>query len=389
MVLSNKPLRFIIAILIACLPLFSFANSNDTTKVNHESHEVATHESHEVATKETGKVDEKAVIKKQIDEVKNHHVLDGHEFSLFEDAATGAHYGFPLPIILWDNGIHFFSSSKFHHGESVAESNGNYYKLHHEKIYKTDASGTLNLDEHHHPTNAQPIDFSITKSVLSIMIVALLMFLLFSGLAKSFPKNGGIASGPGRFFEPIVLYVRDEIAIPNIGEKHYRKYMGHLLTVFFFIWFLNLLGLTPLGINVTGNIAITFGLAVITFLITNLTANKNYWGHIFWMPGVPVPMKIALIPLELMGLIIKPFALMIRLYANMFAGHIVLMSLIGLMFIFKSWLGSSLSFMLSFMISIIEILVALLQAYIFTVLTALYFGSAVQEHHHEGEEAHH
>jgi F-type H+-transporting ATPase subunit a len=383
MVLSNKTLRFIIAITIACLPLFSF--STTTTPVQ------PAHETHEVAATESKKVDPQAEIKAQIEEVKNHHVLDGHEFSLFADKETGAHYGFPLPIILLDkeSGLQVFSSSKFHHGESVAENNGNFYVLHHEKIYKVDsATAELSLDEHHHPKNVAPLDLSITKSVLSIMTVALLMFLLFSGLAKSFPKNGGIASGPGRFFEPIVLYVRDEIAIPNIGEKHYRKYMGHLLTVFFFIWFLNLFGLTPLGINVTGNIAITFGLAIITFLITNLTANKNYWGHIFWMPGVPVPMKIALIPLELMGLIIKPFALMIRLYANMFAGHIVLMSLIGLMFIFKSWLGSSLSFMLSFMISIIEILVALLQAYIFTVLTALYFGSAVQEHHHEGEEAH-
>ncbi len=379
MVLSNKPLRFIIAILIACLPLFSFSTNNPVQPA-HETHEVV----------ETKKVDPKAEIKEQIEEVKAHHVLDGHEFSLFADKETGAHYGFPLPIILWDNGLQIFSSSEFHHGEKVAEHNGNFYRLHHEKIYKVDsADAELTLDEHHHATNIQPLDLSITKSVLTIMVVAVLMFLLFSGLAKSFPKNGGIASGPGRFFEPIVLYVRDEIAIPNIGEKQYRKYMGHLLTVFFFIWFLNLFGLTPLGINVTGNIAITFGLAIITFLITNLTANKNYWGHIFWMPGVPVPMKIALIPLELMGLIIKPFALMIRLYANMFAGHIVLMSLIGLMFIFKSWLGSSLSFMLSFMISIIEILVALLQAYIFTVLTALYFGSAVQEHHHEGEEAHH
>ena len=379
MVLSNKPLRFIIAILIACLPLFSFANPNDSTQVNHESHEVASNE--------TKKVDEQAELKKQIEEVKAHHVLDGHDFSLFEDKETGVHYGFPLPIILWDKGIHFFSSSKFHHGESVAESNGNYYKLHHEKIYKTDASGTLTEDEHHHPTNAQPIDLSITKSVLTLLIVALLMFLLFSSLAKSYGKNGGISSGAGRFFEPIVLYVRDEIAIPNIGEKHYKKYMSHLLTVFFFIWFLNIFGLTPLGINVTGNIAITFGLAIVVFLITNLSANKNYWGHIFWMPGVPTPMKIILAPIELMGLIIKPFALMIRLYANMFAGHIVLMSLISLMFLFRSVVGSSLSFVLSFMISIIEILVALLQAYIFTILTALYFGSAVQEHHHE-EEAH-
>jgi F-type H+-transporting ATPase subunit a len=184
----------------------------------------------------------------------------------------------------------------------------------------------------------------------------------------------------GRFFEPIVLYVRDEIAIPNIGEKHYKRFMSYLLTLFFFIWFLNLLGLTPLGINVTGNIAITFALALITFIITNISGKKTYWKHIFWMPGVPVLMKIVLAPIELLGVIIKPFSLMIRLYANISAGHIVLMSLISLMFVFRNWLGSSLSFALAFSISIIEILVALLQAYIFTVLSALYFGFAVEEH---------
>jgi len=380
MVISNKPLQFIIAILIACLPIFGLANTTEeNTPVQTETTAVA-HEAAPVAEEETSE------IKKQIKEVIDHHVLDGHEFSLFADAATGEHYGFPLPIILWDNGVHVFSSSKFHHGEAVAESNGNYYKLHHEKIYKTDAAGTL-TEEHGHPTNAKPIDLSITKGVLTIMVVALLMFLLFTGLAKSYAKNGGISSGFGRLFEPIVLYIRDEIAIPNIGEKHYKRYMSYLLTIFFFVWFLNIFGLTPLGINVTGNIAITFGLAVITFVITTLTANKNYWGHIFWMPGVPTPMKIILAPIELLGVFIKPFALMIRLYANIFAGHVVLMSLIGLIFIFKSWLGSSLSFLLSFAISIIEILVALLQAYIFTMLSALYFGSAVEEHHHE--EAHH
>jgi F-type H+-transporting ATPase subunit a len=156
--------------------------------------------------------------------------------------------------------------------------------------------------------------------------------------------------------------------------------MSYLLTLFFFIWFLNLLGLTPLGINVTGNIAITFALALITFIITNFSGKKTYWKHIFWMPGVPIPMKIILAPIELLGVVIKPFSLMIRLYANISAGHIVLMSLISLMFIFRNWLGSSLSFILAFSISIIEILVALLQAYIFTVLSALYFGFAVEEH---------
>ena len=208
------------------------------------------------------------------------------------------------------------------------------------------------------------------------------MFLLFSGLAKSFAKNKGISKGLGRFFEPIILYIRDEIAIPNIGEKKYKNYMSFLLTVFFFVWFLNMLGLTPLGVNVTGNIAVTFSLALLTFIITNFTANKSYWGHIFWMPGVPVLIKIVLAPIELLGVFIKPFSLLIRLYANIQAGHIVLYSLIGLMFIFKGYVGSSLSFGLAFFISIIEILVALLQAYIFTMLSALYFGFAVAEEDH-------
>ncbi|NBW27998.1 MAG: ATP synthase F0 subunit A [Flavobacteriaceae bacterium] len=379
MVISHKPLKIILAILIAFLPSFGFSNTPINATQTTDSKEVV--------------VDEKSEVKAEILEVINHHVLDGHDFSLFE--YEGKHIGFSLPIILWDNGVHFFSSSKFHHGEAVAESNGNYYVLHHEKIYKSDAAGKVLVVEAKEIKDGkevvtekelQPIDLSITKGVLTIMIVALLMFFIFTSLARSYAKNGGISSGFGRLFEPIVIYIRDEIAIPNIGEKHYKKYMSYLLTIFFFIWFLNIFGLTPLGINVTGNIAITFGLAVVTFIITNVTANKNYWGHIFWMPGVPLPMKIILAPIELLGVFIKPFSLMIRLYANIFAGHIVLMSLIGLMFIFKNWLGSSLSFMLSFAISTIEILVALLQAYIFTMLSALYFGSAVEEHHHE--EAH-
>ena len=313
-----------------------------------------------------------------------HHLEDSHDFNLlsYKDKTTNekVYIGMSLPVILWDDGLKVFSSSKLKHGKNVVRSGDHHYKLYHGKIYRTDAQGTITYDDHHHPTNVKPIDFSITKNVISILFTALLMFVLFRGLAQSYQKNGMIAKGVGRFFEPIVLYVRDEIAIPNIGEKHHRRFMGYLLTLFFFIWFLNLLGLTPLGINVTGNIAITFCLALITFVITTLVGKKYYWKHIFWMPGVPWPMKIILAPIELLGLIIKPFSLMIRLYANISAGHIVLMSLIALIFIFKNWIGSSLSFVLAFSISIIEILVALLQAYIFTVLSALYFGFAVEEH---------
>lgn len=330
-------------------------------------------------------------LKTEIKEYIAHHLQDAYDFSLFSytnEKGEHVYIGAPLPIILWDNGLKVFSSSKFHHGETVAEVDGNYYALYHNKIYRTDANGTINYDEDHHPTNAKPLDFSITKSVVSMFLVVVLMFVLFKKQAESYAENGGLAGGVGRFLEPIVLYVRDDIARPNIGEKKYKKYINFLLTIFFFIWFLNLLGMTPLGVNVTGNIAVTFGLALLTFIITNVTGTKDYWLHIFdplgsTMPWfAKLPLYIILIPIEVLGIFIKPFSLLIRLYANMQAGHIVLMSLIGLMFIFKSWIGSPLSFGLAFAISLIEILVAFLQAYIFTMLSALYFGFAAEEHEH-------
>lgn len=336
---------------------------------------------HENTNVEHAEKDLKTTIKEDI----RHHIQDSHDFTLFHSKEDGTGLSMPLPIFLWDNGLQVFMSSKFHFGETVAENNGNYYKLYHNKIYKTNSEGVIHYDEAHQPTNVKPLDFSITKNVVMIIITGALMLLLFGGLAKSFGK-GPIAKGAGRFFEPIVIYIRDDIAKPNIGEKHYKRYMSYLLTIFFFIWFLNLFGLTPLGTNVTGNIAVTFALALITFIITQITANKNYWKHIFWMPGVPWPMKIILAPIELLGVFIKPFALMIRLYANIMAGHVVLMSIIGLMFIFKNWIGSSLSFFLAFFLSLIELLVVALQAYIFTMLSALYFGFAVEEH--EQDEAH-
>ena len=326
----------------------------------------------------------KGGIKSEIKKYITHHLKDSHSFSitsyLDEESGKKVYIELPLPVILYDQGLKFFWSSEFKHGKSVVRSEENYYKLnyHDNKIYKTDKTGLI--DDEHHPSNEKPLDFSITKNIATIILVSILMLLLFISLAKSFKTNKGISKGTGRFFEPIILYIRDEIAIPNIGEKKYKNYMSFLLTIFFFVWFLNLLGLTPLGVNVTGNIAVTFSLALLTFLITNLTANKNYWGHIFWMPGVPVLIKVVLAPIELLGVFIKPFSLLIRLYANIQAGHIVMMSLVGLMFVFNNWLGSSFSFVLAFFISIIEILVALLQAYIFTMLSALYFGFAVAEH---------
>jgi len=389
MLISRKTIQLFIATVFAVLPVFTFANA-DTTHVAKAAHaEVANHEGG--ATKEVVSEEVKAQVERA--EFIQHHLLDSHDFHLFsygKESGHEKHIGFPLPVILWEDGLHFFMSSEFHHGEAVAESKGKYFAINHHNgmIYNTDAKGSFNVDEKHHTTNTKPLDLSITKNIAMILIVALLMLLMFRNLGKSYKKNGGIATGVGRFFEPIILYVRDEIAIPNIGEKNYKKYMSHLLSVFFFIWFLNMFGLTPLGVNVTSNIAITASLAILTYLITTFTANKNYWGHIFWMPGVPAPMKLILAPIELLGTIIKPFSLTVRLYANMMAGHVVLMSIIAMMYTFNNMVGSSLSFVLAFVLSILEVLVAGLQAYIFTMLTALYFGSANEEHHHD-EEAHH
>ncbi len=325
--------------------------------------------------------EETATLRAEIKEDIKHHLKDSYDITLFHSKKDGSGFSIPLPVILWDNGLHIFMSSEFHHGEKVVKKGGNYYKLYHNRIYKTDAQGTITYDEHHHPTNAKPLDFSITKSVVFILLVALFMFWAFTSLAKSYRKSkDSLPTGLGRFLEPLVLFVRDDIAIPNIGKKHYRKYMSYLLTIFFFIWFANLLGLMPFGANVTGNITVTFALAIMTYLITTFTAKKDYWKHIFWMPGVPWPMKIVLAPIELLGTFIKPFSLMIRLFANMVAGHTVLMSIIALIFIFKNIVGGTLSFGLAFALSILELLVAALQAYIFTVLSALYFGMASEEH---------
>lgn len=323
------------------------------------------------------------------DEVKayiEHHLQDSHDFALFTDGETGTHYGFPLPVILWDNGIKFFMSSKFHHGETVAEAGGDYYKLYHGKIYKTDAAGTLNFDEHHHPTNVKPLDFSITKSVVGMLLTGLLMLWAFSSLARSY-KKGPVPTGFARVLEPLVIYVRDDIAKPNIGEKKYRKFMGFLLTVFFFIWILNLLGLTPIGFNVTGNIAVTVCLALFTAIIYLTNGSKDFWMHTLWMPGVPVILRPILAVIELIGFVlIKPFSLLVRLFANITAGHYVVMSLIALMITkqedFSVGGATAMSLVLSTFITLIELLVAFLQAYIFTMLSALFIGMAVEEHDH-------
>ncbi len=333
--------------------------------------------------------------KQEIEAYKKHHLADSHDFSLFsytDSHGERKHIGFPLPVAVWTSqGLKTFMSSEFHHnddGHVIVEKGGVKLTKIHSKIYELNEGATqVTFDEEHHATNAhKTLDFSITKSVFGMILAGLLMFFGFRSLGNSY-KKGAIPTGVGRFLEPLVLYVRDEIARPNIGEKHYRKFMGFLLTVFFFIWILNLLGLTPLGFNVTGQIAVTVCLALMTFVIVQFSGNKDYWKHIFWMPGVPVLMKIVLAPIEILGMLTKPFSLFVRLFANITAGHSVVMGIAALMILLKAKFGTvgatGISFILTLFLSLIEVLVAFLQAYIFTMLSSLFIGMAVEEHDHD------
>lgn len=331
-----------------------------------------------------------------VSEMIMHHIKDAHEWHLYgpEHGGTSIY----LPVILLDKGLKTFSSCHFYNGKLVTlknESDANQnillgtgpatgYALFHEKIYKL-KGGEL-LFHNGHPLNEKVLDFSITKNVLSLFMGSFLILVILLSVARFYKKNGAVApKGIAKFLEPIIVMVRDDIAKANIDKHKYQKYVPYLLTVFFFIWLNNMLGLIPFlpgGANLTGNISVTLFLAVCTLLVTLFSGNKNYWGHIFWMPGVPVPMKFFMMPIELIGVLTKPFALMIRLFANITAGHIIVLALISIIFINKNIAWGGLSVPMALFISILELLVAFLQAFLFSMLSALFIGAAVEEAHH-------
>ena len=326
-----------------------------------------------------------------VNEMIMHHIKDSHEFHIMD--INGHAVSFPLPIILWtENGLVTFLSSEFDHDDSgkvIVERKGQEFIKYHEKIFyanKTAEDKYITYDDSGNVKNKKPLDLSITKMVFSMFLSMLILVLIFVSTARTYSQSrNGEPTGLGKFTEPLVLFIKDEVALPMIGEKNYQKYMPFLLTLFFFIWINNVMGLIPFfpfSANLSGNIAFTFVLAVITFIITTLVANKDYWKHIFWMPGLPVPMKLFLAPIEFLGIFIKPISLMIRLFANISAGHIIILSLISLIFIFKSILLAPVSLFFSVFISLIEVLVVAIQAYIFTILSAMYIGSAIEEHEH-------
>ncbi|MEO5910725.1 MAG: F0F1 ATP synthase subunit A [Pelobium sp.] len=304
------------------------------------------------------------------------HIGDSHSFHLW------GHTAMPLPVILiTPTGLDVFSSSNLmdEHHEPVAFTSKYTYLNEEEHIKILGADGKIDEE-----LTDKVYDFSITKNVFALFLSVILILIIFLSTAGAYKKTVNKAPrGLQSWLEPLIVFIRDDIARPNIGYK-YEKFMPLLLTIFFFIWINNLLGLIPIfpgGANVTGNIAITMVLAVIVLIVVNVNGNKYYWGHIF-KPDVPFWLLPIMWVVEIIGIISKPFALMIRLFANITAGHIIVLSLISLIFIFETIAIAPVSVAFVIFMDVLELLVAFLQAFIFTMLTALFIGTAVEEHHH-------
>ena len=381
--MGNKIVK---SLLVAAFSLFALLN---TVTVNAQPEEPK-NEEHAGETHEEGKEHKKGFNAK---EVIFGHILDNHEyhFTEYHDSEGKVHHvSIPLPILLYSpqRGFSAFMSSAFHHGEEA--HNG--YKLVEDKIVPVNEVGEVD-------SSVTVYDFSMTRNVVQMLFGLIILVWLFLSIAKSYQKGLGVTSAPkGKqgLLEPVITFVRDEVAKPNLGHK-YEKYLPYLLTVFFFILILNIFGLIPGTANVTGNIAFTVVLGVISFIVTLASSNKHYWMHIFNPPGVPLGVKFILVPVEFLSMFLKPFSLIIRLFANMVAGHIIIICLVSLIFIFgekmgagAGWGASPLAIGFTIFIYFIEVLVAFLQAFIFTTLTAVLIGSAIEgDHSAEHAPAHH
>ncbi|HMI79146.1 MAG TPA: F0F1 ATP synthase subunit A [Ferruginibacter sp.] len=339
------------------------------------------------------------------------HIMDAHEFHFLSykgDDGHPHHVSIPLPVILYskEKGFSAFMSSAFHHGEHVVDGYAllTNERIDHErldrnkytagKIVPVDANGRI--DE-----SVSVYDISLTRNVVQMFLALGLLVFILIRVARKYGSGQGITTAPKGMqntMETIVNFVNDEVAKPNLGAKS-NKYLPYLLTVFLFILINNIVGLIPGTANVTGNIAFTFVLSIISFVVIMFSSNKHYWMHIINPPGVPGWVKVILVPVEILGIFTKPFALMIRLFANMVAGHILIICLISLIFImgalnqYAGWGFSPFSIAFTVFIYFIEVLVAFLQAFIFTILTAVFIGQAFEgghaEHAHEGDELYH
>jgi F-type H+-transporting ATPase subunit a len=360
-------------------------------KGNHEEHSHASHEHEAVVNDHADGHEADEFI---AGEYIIHHIADAHDIHLFGDVHI------PLPVLLYieGEGVQVFMSNAFdghgHGDKHFTNKESVDFTLHAEDSELTNGEAIVagGISAEKAGVQLSVFDFSITKSVFGMLMILTLMVWMFLSIAKSYKKNPGKApKGMANAMEPLILFIRDEIAKPSIGEKA-DKFMPFLLTVFFFIFFCNLLGLVPFlgGFNITGTIGVTVVLSTLVFLLTNLNGNKHYWGHLFWPPGVPLPVKFILVPIEVFGIIMKPAVLMIRLTANISAGHIIILAFTSLIFIFGDGgqavgAGAGMGiFSTTFMIFMyfLELLVAFLQAFVFTLLAAIYFGDATHEPTH-------
>lgn len=348
---------------------FAFAQNTDHNHVAEGPQPV-----HESETEEAKGVDAGGILMG--------HILDAHEYH-FADI-NGHPITLPLPVILYSpqKGLSFFMSSKLEHGHAV--HNG--YQLIDNKIVAVKEAGVID-------DAVQVYDLSITRNVAQMLLSVIVLLWLFISIANSYKKQGihSAPKGVQNALEPVITFIRDEVGKVNLGRK-YEKYMPYLLTVFFFILINALMGLLPGSANVTGNIAFTLVLGVISLLVIIFSTNSHFWGHIFWPPGVPFLVKLILIPVELLGVFIKPAALIIRLFANMVGGHMIITCLLLMIFIFASintfaGIGfSPVSIAFTVFIYLIELLVAFIQAFIFTNLTAVFIGQAFEGEHHDDEQ---
>ncbi|MEM0938533.1 MAG: F0F1 ATP synthase subunit A [Bacteroidota bacterium] len=303
-------------------------------------------------------------------ELINHHISDSHSWEIFH----GLNIHLPVIVFSKEKGPDVFSSSNFYDANhNLTSYNG--YIMNHEHISLVNGGHIL--------------DLSITKNVLFMFIDAILLILVFGAVARGYKKNIGTSpKGIQSLFEPLIVFIRDDIAKVNIGEKDYERFMPFLLTIFFFIWFGNLLGLLPGAANMTGNIAVTMVLAVLTLIITLISGKKIYWLHIVDPLGKSMPwtgkflLYLILWPVEIISIFTKPFSLMVRLFANITAGHILILSILSLAFIFESIGIGVIGAAFAVVMMLLELFVAVLQAYVFTLLSALYFGQAVERAHH-------
>ncbi len=328
-----------------------------------------------------------------VKEVIMHHIKDEHSWHILDyktSDGTEKPLYFHLPIILINDGkIDVFMSSEFKKNKGKVVRGDITYINYHEKIYIADKNGELikEYDENkeYKIMNDTPLNLSITKNVFGMLVASILVFWIFLLAAKGYEKRGiGAPKGIQSLLEPIILFVKEDIAEASIGKDKAGKYLPYLLTVFFFILINNLVGLVPFfpgGANVTGNIAVTMTLAIFSMIFINVLGSKSHWKHIF-LPPVPKWLFPIMIPVELIGLFTKPFALMIRLFANITAGHIIILSLVSLIFIFESLSIAPVSVFFVLFMYVLKLIVAFLQAYIFTMLSALFMGIAAKNDDH-------